>query len=309
MKIGIFDSGLGGLIVAKAIRKMMPQYDYVYLGDTKRVPYGNRSHEAVFEFTKQGVDYLFRKENCAIVIVACNTASARALRRLQKEYLPTLTPSLRQKSKHSPFAGGEKRKILGVLIPAAEESVKYKRVGILATLGTVSSGTFPREILKLNKSRRLKGSGPRPNASGNVKVFQNPAPMLVPLAEEGEIKNALPFIKKYLQQLIDKSRRPKGSGPRPNASGNLDALVLGCTHYPIFKKEIKKMISKNTKVISQDEIVPKKLKNYFARHPEIEKQLSRNKTAKILFTDMTQTVSKITTKWFGKQAKPKLVRI
>lgn len=264
MKIGIFDSGLGGLIVAKAIQKAMPQYDYVYLGDTKRVPYGNRSHDAVFEFTREGVDYIFRKENCAIVIIACNTASARALRQIQQKYLVRNFPD---------------RKILGVLIPAAEEAAKFERVGVLGTLGTVSSGTFPKEIKKLNR---------------NTKVFQNPAPMLVPLAEEGETKNALPFIEKYLKLLIDK---------KP------DAIVLGCTHYPIFKNQIRKILGRNIKVISQDEIVPKKLKEYFARHPEISKKLSKNKTAKILVTDITQSVNILTRRWFGAKTKPKLINL
>lgn len=264
MKIGIFDSGLGGLIVARAIRKAMPEYDYVYLGDTKRVPYGNRSHGVVFEFTREGVDYLFRRENCAIVIVACNTASARALRRIQQEYLPRNLPE---------------RKILGVLIPAAEEVAKFGRIGILGTLGTISSGTFPKEIKKINNK---------------IKVFQNPAPILVALAEEGETKNALPFIKKYLQLFANKK---------------LDALVLGCTHYPIFKNQIRKILGKNVKVISQDEIVPRKLKNYLMRHPEVSKKLSRNRTAKILVTDVTQSVQKLSQKWFGKQAKPKLINL
>jgi glutamate racemase len=258
MKIGIFDSGLGGLIVARAIQKAMPEYDYVYLGDTKRVPYGNRSHETVFEFTREGVNYLFRKENCAIVIIACNTASARALRRLQKE---------------------DDRKILGVLIPAAEEAAKFERVGIIATPGAVASLAFSTEINKLNKK---------------TKIFENSAPILVALAEEGEMKNAVPFIKKYLQPFADK---------------NLDALVLGCTHYPIFKREIKKIISKNIKIISQDEIVPKKLKEYFVRHPEIEKKLSKSRTTRILVTDKTQTIDKLARKWFGKNAKPKLVQL
>lgn len=264
MKIGIFDSGFGGLLVAKAIVRAMPEYDYVYLGDTKRVPYGNRSHEAVFEFTKECVDYLFRKENCAIVIVACNTASARALRKIQQEYLP------------KNFLN---RKVLGVLIPAAEECVKFNRIGILGTSGTVASNTFPREILKLNKK---------------AKIFQNAAPMLVPLAEEGETKNALPFIKKYLQPFENK---------------RLDALVLGCTHYPIFKKQIRRLLPKGVKIISQNEIVPKKLKNYFLRHPEISKKLSRGKTTKILVTDITKNVKKLSQKWFGKNTKPKLIEI
>src|SRR3989338_1764352 len=244
MKIGIFDSGLGGLIIAKAVRRAMPEYDYVYLGDTKRVPYGNRSHDAVFEFTRECVDYLFRKEDCAIVIVACNTASARALRRLQKEYLPPPNLPLRRGRRKE----GVDRKVLGVLIPAAEECAKFESIGILGTRGTVDSNTFPIEIKKFNRRAR---------------IFQNSAPMLVPLAEEGETKNALPFIKKYLQ---------------PFANKKLDALVLGCTHYPIFKQQIKKLLPKNTKLISQDEIVPKKLKNYLERHTEIEKLLTKRQT-------------------------------
>src|SRR3989344_8545695 len=199
MKIGIFDSGLGGLIIARAIYKRMPQYDYVYFGDTKRLPYGNKSHNAVFEFTREGVDYLFRKENCAIVIIACNTASARALRQIQQEYLPK---------------NFKDRRVLGVLIPAAEVASNYKRVGVLATLGTVASNTWVTEIQKLNKE---------------TKVFQNSAPMLVPLIEDGENTLAKPFLLKYLKPFMNKK---------------LDALVLGCTHYPILKKEIRKMLPK-----------------------------------------------------------------
>lgn len=274
MKIGIFDSGLGGLIVTKAIVKLMPEYDYVYLGDTKRVPYGNRSHEAVFEFTKEAVDCLFKKENCAIVIIACNTASARALRKIQQEYLPKIFPQDKFQ-----------RKVLGVLIPAAEECVKFERVGILATVGTVSSNTFPTEIQKLWETKPAKG---------RARIFQNPAPMLVPLAEEGEAKLALPFIQKYLQPFKNK---------------NLDALVLGCTHYPIFKNQIKKLLSKNVKLISQDEIIPKKLKDYFERHEEIKNKLSKNKTTKILVTDITKNVEKLSERWFGKNTKTELVKL
>ena len=264
MKIGIFDSGLGGLLIAKAIRKMMPEYDYVYLGDTKRVPYGNRSNEVVYEFTKEAVDYLFKKENCAIIIIACNTASARALRRIQQEYL----------SKN--FTD---RKVLGVLIPTAEECAKYNRVGILGTAGTVASNTFPNEIKKIQEK---------------CQVFQNSAPMLVPLIEEGENILAEVFIKKYLTPLLNK---------------NIEALALGCTHYPIYKKEIKKIAGKNLKILSQDEIIPKKLKEYLARHIEIEKKLSKNKTVKILVTDITQNMLKLSHKWFGAKIRPELVEI
>ena len=274
MKIGIFDSGVGGLIVAKAIRQKMPKYDYVYLGDTKRVPYGNRSHKTVFGFTREGVDYLFRKENCIIVIVACNTASARALRKMQQEYLP----------KNFLIMRGEKnqRKILGVLIPAAEEASKYKRIGVLATTGTVVSKTFVKEKNKIN---------PKAN------VFQNHAPMLVPLIEAGDFGLATEFIKKYLKAFENKK---------------LDVLVLGCTHYPILKnqikKEIKKLTLKDIKIISQDEIIPKKLKEYFVQHPEIEKKISRKGTVKILVTDMTENVAKLSSGWFGK-VKPKVITL
>lgn len=265
----------------KAIKKALPEYDYVYLGDTKRVPYGNRSEEAVYEFTKQGVDYLFSRENCAIVIIACNTASARALRRIQQEYLP--------KNFSRQGRGEPDRKVLGVLIPSAEESAKYNRVGVLGTLGTVLSETFPKEIKKILALRNKSEGG-----NSKTKVFQNSAPMLVPLAEEGEIKNAKPFIQKYLQPLLNKK---------------IDALVLGCTHYPIFKKEIRKILPKNIKIISQDELIPKKLKDYFARHQEVESKLSKKKTAKILVTDITHSVNKLSQKWFGKNIKPELVAI
>ncbi|HEV7423654.1 MAG TPA: glutamate racemase [Candidatus Paceibacterota bacterium] len=262
MKIGIFDSGLGGLIVARAIRKLMPKYDYVYFGDTKRVPYGNKSHKAVYEFTREAVDYLFRKENCAIVIIACNTASARALRQIQQEYL---------------LKNFKDQRVLGVLIPAAEEAALYKKVGVLATFGTVASDTFPIEIKKLNKK---------------TQVFQSAAPILVPLIEEGDTVLSKPFIKKYLKPFADK---------------NLDALVLGCTHYPMLKKEIKKILPKGVRIISQDEIIPKKLKEYLARHPELTKKLSKNKSIQIVVTDKTQNMNFLVKKWFGQVKETKLV--
>ena len=264
MKIGIFDSGLGGLIIARAIHKRMPEYDYVYFGDTKRLPYGNKSHEAVFEFTRQAVDYLFRRQNCAIVIIACNTASARALRQIQQEYLPKNFPNKE-----------DQRRVLGVLIPAAEEASKYKRVGVLSTYGTVASNTWEKEINKLNSQ---------------TEVFQVPAPMLVPLIEEREKKLAIPFIQKYLKPLMSKK---------------LDALVLGCTHYPMLKKEIKNNMqikNKQIQIISQDEIIPPKLGRYLIRHREIADRLSENGSMKILVTDKTQNLSELVKKWFGNYA-------
>jgi glutamate racemase len=276
MKIGIFDSGLGGLFIAKAIRKAMPEYEYVYLGDTKRVPYGNRSHETVFEFTREAVDYLFKKENCAIVIIACNTSSARALRRIQQEYLVDYNSTRK-------LMGESERKVLGVLIPTAEECAKYDRVGILATSGTVSSSTFPTEIKK---------------KSHKTQVFQNAAPMLVPLIEEGEELLMDQFIKKYL---------------KPLKSKKIEAVVLGCTHYPIIKNKIKNILGKNIKLISQDEVIPKKLKDYLTKHEEVRSKLTsktnRKGDMKILVTDMTKNVLNLSEKWFGKNIRPILVNI
>jgi glutamate racemase len=267
MKVGIFDSGLGGLIVTKAIVKVLPEYDYVYLGDTKRVPYGNRSHDAVYEFTRECIEYLFEKEDCAIVVVACNTASARALFKLEQRYMPQKFPD---------------RKILGVLVPAAEEAAKYSRVGVLGTLGTIASGTFPDEIRKI-----------KPKKNNSVKVFQNAAPLLVPLAEEGEKKLVKPFLQKYLKPLLSKK---------------VEAVLLGCTHYPIFKSEIKKLLPKKTKIISQDEIMPRKLKNFLEKNPELEMKLSKEGKVKILVTDETQTVDNLTRKWFG-DVEPTLINL
>lgn len=265
MRIGVFDSGVGGLLIARSIREAMPEYDYVYLGDTKRVPYGNRSDSAIHQFTKQAVNYLFKKERCDLIVVACNTASARAISKIQKE------------TSYLPFQ--KKPKVLGVLVPAAEVASEHKKIGVLATLGTVTSRAFIHEIKKLNKKAR---------------ILQNPAPMLVPLAEAGETKLALPFLKKYLEPF-----RKKG----------VEAVVLGCTHYPVFKKEIKKIMGPNVKVISQDEFVPEKLKDYLARHPEMEKKISRGGTMSIILTDKTQNIETLTRDWLGEEVKPKLVSI
>jgi glutamate racemase len=307
MKIGIFDSGVGGLIIAKAIRKAMPEYDYVYLGDTKRVPYGNRSHETVYEFTCEAMDYLFKKENCAIIIIACNTASARALRRIQQKYLVDYNATRR-------LMGESERKILGVLIPTAEECAKYKRVGILGTAGTINSNAFPKEIKKVNLQKKkdlllFHGSHSNlkvvhePNIAYAEKstnpffstiVFQNSAPMLVPLIEEGEKVLSIQFLKKYLNPFLNK---------------RLDAVALGCTHYPFYKNEIKKILGSKVKVISQDEIIPKKLKKYLARHPEIVKKLARKGKAKILVTDITPNIVKLSKKWFGNKTRPELINL
>lgn len=257
MKIGVFDSGLGGLFILKALTKELPEYDYVYLGDTQRVPYGNRSHETIYLFLEQAVDYLF-KQNCELVIVACNTASAEALRKIQQHYLP----------QHYP-----KRRALGVIIPTVEEALakgNIKRIGVLATQATVSSGAYVREITKLDS---------------HVRVFQSPAPLLVPFIENDGIRWVEPALREYVKPLLRK---------------NVDAIILGCTHYPILKRTIRKIAG--VPIISQDECVPAKVKDYLKRHPDMEARLSRGHSVKLLVTDMTDSFVKLSRKWFGKNS-------
>jgi len=255
MRIGFFDSGLGGLLILKSVIKKLPSYDYLYLGDTKRVPYGNRSQETIYEFTKKAVEYLF-SQNCQLIILACNTASAQALRKIQQEYLPKYYPS---------------RRVLGVIIPTVEtvlENKKISRVGVLATLSTVNSKSFVKEFKK---------------AKPNIKIFQQAAPLLVPLIENDGLKYSQPILKEYLKPLLNKK---------------VEAIVLGCTHYPMLKNKIRKMVGRNIKVISQDELIPKKLDNYLKRHPEIEHKLRKNRQQTFAVTDLTPNFQKIAKKWF-----------
>jgi len=262
MKIGVFDSGLGGLILLRAIVKKLPQYDYIYLGDTQRVPYGNRSQAAIYEFTKQAVDFLFKK-NCQLIVFACNTASAVALRRIQREYLPKDYP---------------KRRVLGVIIPTAEAAAKFKRVGVLATESTVNSGAFTRELKKLNKE---------------IRIWEQAAALLVPLVENDALKWAEPILGGYLSPLLAR---------------DVEAIVLGCTHYPLLKKLVRRL-AKGAKVISQDEIVPGKLASYLGHHSEIARRLSRHRKRELYVTDLTENIQQKARKWLGASIKLHLVRL
>ena len=278
MKIGVFDSGLGGLLVFKGLIKKLPRYDFVYLGDLKRLPYGNRRDETIYEFAKEATDYLFKKEDCQIIIFACNTASARALRRIQQEYLPK---------------NFEDRRVLGVIIPTAEEAVQEtksekrktknikndKKIGVLATMATVNSGTYKREILKLDPG---------------AKVFEKSAPSLVTLIEKGETKFIEPILREYLKPLLLKK---------------IDTLILGCTHYPIIKNIVSKIVGKKTKIISQDEIIPQKLIDYLKGHPEIENKLKKKGVRKILVTELTDEFQKTAKRWLGKDVDPKVINL
>ena len=266
--IGIFDSGFGGLDIMKGIVKELPNYNYIYLGDTARVPYGNRSKKAVYEFTKQAVDFLFGKK-CELIIFACNTVSSDALRRIQQEYLPKYYP---------------KKKVLGVIIPTVEYAVlktKNKKVGVIATEGTVKSKTFVKEFLKVDK---------------RIKVFQNDCSLLVPIVEHGEhnLEKTNRILEKYLKPLLNKK---------------IDTLILGCTHYGILKNKIKKIVGEKTKVISGSKIIAKKLKKYLQKHSEIDNKLAKNYQYIFYSTGHIGKFEKLGSKFFGRKIKIKKARI
>jgi glutamate racemase len=226
--IGVFDSGLGGLSVLKKFLKKLPNYHYIYLGDTARVPYGDKSPEIIYSYTVQAVEFLFKKD-CNLVIIACNTASAQALRKLQQEWLPNNYPN---------------RRVLGVIKPLAEAIAKNtsnERVGIIGTNATINSGAYTREINELNPK---------------LKVYEQAAPLLVPLIEEGRINS--PETKIILKSYL-----------APLKAKKINSLVLACTHYPYLQKEIQKIIGKGVIVPDTGNIIAISLKDYLKRHPEL----------------------------------------
>jgi glutamate racemase len=232
--IGVFDSGFGGLTIFGAFMDRLPQYDYLYLGDNARTPYGNKSLHTIYEYTEQAVSFLF-KQGAALIILACNTASAKALRKIQQEWLP----------KHYPD-----RRVLGVVIPLAEAAVatsRYGRIGVIGTRATIESRVFEQELHKLDHG---------------LQIHSRACPLLVPLVEEGWVgkPETNMILKKYL---------------RPLKSKNIDTLILGCTHYPFLKTHITRMMGKNCHVLDAPEIVSDKLGDYLNRHPEIDERLGR----------------------------------
>ncbi len=263
MKIGIFDSGLGGLGVALRIIEALPEYEYVYLGDTQRVPYGNRSQESIYRFTRESVDYLF-EQGCLLVILACNTASAEALRKIQQQHLPDLFPD---------------RKVLGVLIPAAEvAAAEGRRIGVLATAGAVASGAWPREIHRVEPERQ---------------VFQQAAPLLVPLVENDGLKWSPPILGEYLEPLL---------------AQDIDTLVLGCTHY-IFLKNQAQALAPGVRIISPEELVPASLAEYLLRHSEIRERLGREGSREFLLTDLTDSYKGLAERLTGRSIPFREVQI
>lgn len=266
--IGVFDSGFGGVSILRSIVKALPQYNYLYLGDTARTPYGTRSEEVIYKFTRQAVDFLFSK-NCDLIILACNTASSEALRKIQQHYLP----------KHYPG-----KKVIGVLIPAAETAVtktSNKRVGVIATTSTVHSHSFVRELTKIDSA---------------IQVFQKACPLLVPLVEAGEYRS--PATRLILENYLN-----------PLQKKNIDTLILGCTHYGILESQIRKIVGPAISIISEAKIVPQKLKHYLQNHPEIETQLSHKPSVIFYSTDLTNNFSVLGSQYFGKKIQARKVTL
>lgn len=258
--IGVFDSGYGGLTVLKEIVKVLPDYDYLYLGDNGRAPYGTRSFDTVYEYTLECVKYLFSK-GCPLVILACNTASAKALRTIQQFDLEKI---------------GTEKRVLGVIRPTSEiigNFTKTNRVGVLATSGTVNSLSYQIEIHKFYPE---------------IKVFQQACPMWVPLIEnnEHEGEGADYFVKKNLDKLF-------------SMSSDIDVVLLACTHYPLLISKIQKYLPPNISVLSQGEIVANSLKDYLDRHPEIEEKITPFGERSFLTTDSSETFNTQATVFFG----------
>jgi glutamate racemase len=268
--IGIFDSGYGGLTVFKEIAAKLPQYDYLYLGDNARAPYGTRSFETVYEYTLQAVKWFF-EQGCELVILACNTASAKALRTIQQNDLPKL---------------GAKKRVLGVIRPTSEIIGRYTKtnnIGILATNGTVQSESY---LIEIEKS------------FPEVKVYQQACPLWVPLIEnnEYETEGADFFYHKNINQLLAHNKK-------------IDTILLACTHYPLIKDKIQQFSSPNITILSQGEIVANSLGNYLDRHPEMEKRLSKHSHQFFYTTDDAKGFDAQATKFFGQAIQSKQVHL
>ena len=235
--IGIFDSGYGGLTVFEEVQKILPTHDLLYFGDNARAPYGNRSFDVVYEFTLEAVQFLFN-QGCPLVVLACNTASAKALRTIQQQDLPHLAPD---------------KRVLGVIRPSTEQIgflSKNRHVGVLGTTGTIQSESYIIELKKL---------------APDILVSQHACPMWVPLIENEKHQHpaGIQFIEEDVKELLRKDPL-------------IDTIILACTHYPVIKEKIQEIAGKHIQVVSQGPIVAEKLKQYLIAHPEIDQKLSKN---------------------------------
>ena len=268
--IGIFDSGIGGLTVFKEIEKLLPQYDYLYLGDNARVPYGTRSFETVYQYTKECILHLFDK-GCRLVIVACNTASAKALRNIQQRDLVTIN---------------ETHRVLGVIRPTTEivgQLTRTRHVGILATQGTVSSESYVIEIKKFFP---------------DVSVFQQACPLWVPLVEnnEHESPGADYFVKKYIEGLLIQS-------------ASIDTIILACTHYPLLINKINQFLTPTIRLLSQGSIVAHSLIDYLERHPEIDELCSKGGCHEFYTTESTEDFDSKAALFLGRTVSSKKLQL
>ena len=250
--IGIFDSGYGGLTILEKIKAELQEYDYIYLGDNARTPYGTRSFEVVYKYTLECVIRLFEM-GCQLVVLACNTASAKALRTIQQRNLPHMDPN---------------RRVLGVIRPTVEAVVAMthtNHIGLLATTGTVQSDSYPLEIRKINK---------------DIHVTSEACPMWVPLIENNEFcsPGADYFVERDVRKLLA-------------ADPSIDTIMLGCTHYPLLEDKIKSLLPKSIQVVSQGEIVAKSLSDYLQRHPEMDKLCTKNGLIRYFSTESVEKFS------------------
>ena len=268
--IGVFDSGYGGLTILDKIREVLPEYDYIYLGDNARAPYGTRSFEVVYEFTRQAVNKLFDM-GCHLVILACNTASAKALRSIQMNDLPQIDPA---------------RRVLGVIRPTVEcvgEISKNQHIGVLATAGTIKSESYPLEIHKLFPEIQVSGTA---------------CPMCVSLVENNESQDegADYFIRKYIDQLLSKDPQ-------------IDTVILGCTHFPILLPKIRQYIPDHISVIAQGEYVAESLKDYLKRHPEMDAKCTKNGNCQFYTTEAEEKFSESASTFLKQQISVKHITL
>ncbi len=264
MPIGIFDSGYGGLTILREIAERLPQYDYLYLGDNARAPYGTRSFDIVYDFTLQAVKALFER-GCHLVILACNTASAKALRSIQQNDLPGIDPS---------------RRVLGVIRPTVEildEVSNSGHVGLLATPGTVASHSYAMELEKMKPT---------------MHITEHACPMWVPIIEnnEAEGEGADYFVMKYIDEIMKKDPE-------------IDTLVLGCTHYPLLINKIRRYTPPGVRIFAQGERVAESLADYLIRHPEIEERCEKNGKIRFLTTESPDKFDALASIFLGKEVK------
>ena len=270
--VGVFDSGYGGLTVFRELLKVLPEYDYIYLGDNARNPYGTRSFEVVYEYTWQSVRYLF-DQGCQLVILACNTASAKALRNIQQKELPVYYPE---------------RRVLGVIRPSVEmipQLTKNRHVGVLGTTGTVLSDSYPLEIAKISPD-------------SPILVVQEACPMWVPIVENNLVNSpgAAFFVEQNLRSLFTKDPL-------------IDTIILGCTHYPLLKEVIRQFLPDGVQLLEQGPVIADKLKDYLHRHPEIEIRCSKSGRRDYLTTESTGNFDQLAKLFLGEEVQSQHVRL